>query len=141
MVSDMGSHILLVDDSREFVAFTKRLLEEQGYRVSAAYDGLEAVQVVPELQPDIIILDVMMPRLDGWATLRVLQEDETTAGIPVVMLTALQGPQYVSQGFDLGCTWFCSKPVANYEELFLVLRRVVLIGQEPQDAPDPGPVT
>ncbi len=132
----MDKHILLVDDSQEFVAFTTRMLEEQGYRVSAAYDGLQALQMVSELKPDVIVLDVMMPRLDGWATLKLLQEDEATANIPVVMLTALQGPQYVSQGFNLGATWFCTKPVANYEELFLVLRRVVEVSQEP--SPETG---
>lgn len=132
----MSNHVLLVDDSPEFVALTKRLLEEQGYEVSVAYDGLQAIQMAPELQPDVIVLDVMMPRLDGWATLKVLQEDDATADIPVVMLTALQGPQYVSQGFNLGATWFCTKPVANYEELFLVLRRVVEIGQDPLAEPE-----
>lgn len=132
----MNKHILLVDDSHEFVAFTTRLLEEQGYRVSAAYDGLQALQRVAELKPDVIVLDVMMPRLDGWATLKLLQEDEATASIPVIMLTALRGPQYVSQGFNLGATWFCTKPVTNYEELFLVLRRVLEVTQEP--APETG---
>lgn len=132
----MNKHILLVDDSQEFVAFTTRMLEDQGYRVSAAYDGLQALQLVTELKPDVIVLDVMMPRLDGWATLKLLQEDEATASIPVIMLTALQGAQYVSQGFNLGATWFCTKPVTNYEELFLVLRRVVEVSQEPAPETD-----
>ena len=121
----MGETILLVDDHRDFVFATKLFLETQGYQVLTAYDGLEGLQAVEESRPALIILDVMMPRLDGWATLQVLQSKPETASIPVLMLTALKEPVNVLTGFDLGCTWFYTKPITDYDDLALVVRRIL----------------
>ena len=118
----MAETILLVDDHRDFVFASKLFLEAQGFQVLEAYDGLEALEGE---KPDLIILDVMMPRLDGWATLQVLQSKEETAKIPVLMLTALKEPVNVLTGFDLGCTWFYTKPITDYDDLALVLRRIL----------------
>ncbi|MGC9319115.1 MAG: response regulator, partial [Armatimonadota bacterium] len=62
----MGKQILLVDDERDLVFYTKLFLEEQGYEVIEAYDGQEALQILEQQRPDIIVLDVAMPRLSGW---------------------------------------------------------------------------
>ena len=121
----MAETILIVDDRRDFVFATKLLLESQGYQVLEAYDGLEGLDVVAKQKPDLIILDVMMPRLDGWATLQMLQSDEANATIPVLMLTALKEPVNVLTGFDLGCTWFYTKPITDYDDLALVIRRIL----------------
>ena len=121
----MAETILLVDDHRDFVFASKLFLESQGYSVLTAYDGLEGLEVLEREKPDLIILDVMMPRLDGWATLQVLQSKEDTAKIPVLMLTALKEPVNVLTGFDLGCTWFYSKPITDYEDWALVIRRIL----------------
>ena len=121
----MAETILIVDDHRDFVFATKLLLESQGYQVLEAYDGLEGLDVVAKQKPDLIILDVMMPRLDGWATLQMLQADEANATIPVLMLTALKEPVNVLTGFDLGCTWFYTKPITDYDDLALVIRRIL----------------
>lgn len=121
----MAETILIVDDHRDFVFATKLFLESQGYRVLEAYDGLEGLEVVEKEKPELIILDVMMPRLDGWATLQMLQGKPETATIPVLMLTALKEPVNVLTGFDLGCTWFYTKPITDYDDLALVIRRIL----------------
>ncbi len=121
----MDDHILLVDDSREFIIATKTFLEQEGYQITEAHDGLQGLERVAEQKPDLIILDVMMPRMDGWETLQRLQSDEETAQIPVLMLTALKEPEDVKEGFDLGCTWFYTKPITDYEDLLLVIRRIL----------------
>lgn len=121
----MAETILIVDDHRDFVFATKLFLESQGYEVLEAYDGMEGLEVVEEQLPDLIILDVMMPRLDGWATLQRLQGKEETAKIPVLMLTALKEPVNVLTGFDLGCTWFYTKPITDYDDMALVIRRIL----------------
>jgi CheY-like chemotaxis protein len=121
----MAETILIVDDHRDFVFATKLFLESQGYQVLEAYDGLEGLDAVAKQKPDMIILDVMMPRLDGWATLQMLQSDEVNAKIPVLMLTALKEPVNVLTGFDLGCTWFYTKPITDYDDLALVIRRIL----------------
>ncbi len=121
----MAKHILLVDDSRDFIVATRAFLEEEGYEVTEAHDGVQGLERVKERKPDLIILDVMMPRLNGWETLRALQNEEDTARIPVLMLTALKEPEDVKEGFDLGCTWFYTKPITDYEDLLLVVRRIL----------------
>lgn len=126
----MANHILLVDDSRDFVIATKTFLEEEGYEVTEAHDGIQALEQVAQKIPDLIILDVMMPRLDGWGTLRALQSQEDTAQIPVLMLTALKESDDVTEGFDLGCTWFYTKPITDYDDLLLVIRRILETTQD-----------
>jgi CheY-like chemotaxis protein len=121
----MAESILLVDDHRDFVFATKLFLESQGFQVAEAYDGIEALEALEKSQPDLIVLDVMMPRLDGWATLQALQQKPELAKIPVLMLTALKEPVNVLTGFDLGCTWFYTKPITDYEDLALVIRRIL----------------
>jgi two-component system, OmpR family, response regulator RpaA len=121
----MSQQVCLVDDNPEFVAYTTLLLQAEGYRVSSARDGMEALPLISKIGPDLILLDIMMPRLDGWSTLKVLQESEETADIPVIMLTALDGPHSWAKGYALGCTWFCTKPTTDFSELFLVIRRVL----------------
>ena len=121
----MANRILLVDDSREFVAALKLFLEHKGFEVAGAYDGVQGLQRVKEQIPDLIILDVVMPNLDGWSTLEILQSEEATAQIPVLMLTVLDELHSVKTSYDLGCTWFYSKPVADLEDLFLVVRRIL----------------
>lgn len=121
----MPHHILVVDDNREFIVATRAFLEEEGCQVTEAYDGVQALEQVKQQIPDLIILDVMMPRLSGWETLRGLQSQEETAQIPVLMLTAVSEPAAVQEGFDLGCTWFYNKPITDYEDLLLVVRRIL----------------
>ena len=121
----MAEHILLVDDHKGFVDATKILLEKKGYRVTAAYDGVEALEQVAEEIPDLIILDVMMPRLDGWATLESLQSTPQTAGVPVLMLTALKEEENMKHSFETGCTWFHSKPINDFEDFTLVIRGIL----------------
>ena len=121
----MGNHILLVDDGREFIEATRAFLEDAGYEITAAYDGIQALEQVAQRQPNLIVLDVMMPRLDGWGTLKALQDQESTAQIPVLMLTALRGPESIKEGFELGCTWFYTKPITDYDDLLLVIRRIL----------------
>ena len=121
----MDRHILLVDDHEGFVNAAAIFLEKKGYRVAKAYDGVEALEQVAKEAPDLIILDVMMPRLDGWATLESLQSNPQTAAIPVLMLTALKDEEHMRQGFATGCTWFYGKPISDFEDFALVIRTIM----------------
>ncbi len=117
--------ILLVDDFRDMVLATRIFLEGEGYEVLEAYDGIQALEVLKTTQPDLIILDVMMPRLDGWATLTRIQADERLRDIPVLMLTALKEPVNIKTGIDLGCTFYYTKPISNYPDFALIIRRIL----------------
>jgi CheY-like chemotaxis protein len=126
--------ILLVDDFRDFVLATRIFLESEGYDVVEAYDGIQALELLARQRPDLIILDVMMPRLDGWATLTRIQEDTQLQDIPVLMLTALREPANIKTGIDLGCTWYYAKPVTDYHDFALVIRRILSALDLPPEA-------
>ena len=102
----MAHHILLVDDNEDFLSAAREFFRSQGYEVTAAPDGQAALELVEQHPPDIILLDVMMPRMDGWETLQALQDDEQTADIPVLMLTAVRGSESVRRRFDQGSVWY-----------------------------------
>ena len=84
----MRKRILAVDDQRHIARLVQYHLERAGYEVELAYDGAQALEKVRESCPDLVILDVMLPKLDGFEVLRQLKEDPATENIPVIMLTA-----------------------------------------------------
>lgn len=83
----MKRKIMIVDDERDIVLILKMALEKAGYDVVEAYDGLEALEKVKGEKPDLILLDIMMPRMDGHSVNLKLKEDPETAGIPVIVIT------------------------------------------------------
>ncbi len=123
----MGKTILLVDDERDLVFYTKLFLEEQGYEILEAYDGRQALDVLAETKPDLVILDVAMPRLSGWDVLRLMQDDDDLKDIPVLMLTARIEDADKAKGWTLGVTWYQTKPF-ELDELALVIERIMAIG-------------
>ena len=83
----MSQKILIVDDERDIVFVLKMALEKNGYLVSEAYDGIEALEKIGADKPDLILLDLMMPRMDGHSVNLKLKENPATALIPVVVIT------------------------------------------------------
>ena len=81
--------ILVVDDEPDFCSIVQGQLEKEGYAVELAYNGVEGLEKVRANPPDAIVLDVMMPEKDGYEVCKELKADDTTAGIPVVLLTAV----------------------------------------------------
>jgi DNA-binding response OmpR family regulator len=85
---DKKAKIMVVDDEEDILDFVKLILEEAGYSVLPVLTGHEALQLIYRERPDLILLDIMMPDLDGLELLKILKIEDSTAGIPVVMLTA-----------------------------------------------------
>lgn len=105
-------HALVVDDNADIRLVMRLALEPYGFQVSQAGSGPEALEVLgstPEL-PDLVVLDVQMPDLDGWETLRAIRENPTTAALPVIMCTVKARPQDMAEGWELGCDGYVSKP-------------------------------
>jgi len=121
----MGHQILLIDDNRALVRAMQAWLQKASYQVTTAYDGQTGLLMARRHRPDLIVLDVKMPGLDGWQTLKALQEYPTTAHIPVMLLTACGDSDSIRKGYDLGCTWFYSKPIVHPDHLLLVIRRLL----------------
>src|SRR5262249_56977802 len=86
-MADAGKKILIADDSPLVVMLLSNLLKSQGYQVATASDGVLAVQRAYSEQPDLILLDIFMPRMNGYQVCRLLKKDPTVAGLPVIILT------------------------------------------------------
>jgi putative two-component system response regulator len=110
-----GAVVLVVDDQPENLELVAEVLGEDGYRIQLAADGLAALAAVADRTPDCIVLDVMMPRLDGLEVCRRLKSSRRTRFIPVVMLTALSAVDDKVAAFDAGADDFLNKPVHAHE--------------------------
>ncbi len=101
--------ILLVDDDKFFRTLVSETLEENGYAVATASSGEEAVRQALTLQPDVIILDVVMPGMDGFVTCQALSDNHATQQIPVIMLTGSSDPQLTQKAFSAGAAFTLPK--------------------------------
>ena len=117
--------ILIIDDEENFCYFVKKNLEATGnFEVSVCNDSREAIKVVREMLPDLILLDILMPRKDGTTIAVELKESEDTKDIPVVFLTALVSEQETKKHENIiGETCFVSKPVKT-EELISIINKL-----------------
>jgi DNA-binding response OmpR family regulator len=120
--------VLVVDDELDIRELCRVNLEFAGYDVLEAGDGIEALEVCRAEHPDLVFLDVMMPRLDGWAVLEALQQDDATRDIPVVLLTARGGDDDQIRGWSEGILEYVAKPFNP-----MVLLDCVVRALEPRD--------
>ncbi|AKB21516.1 response regulator [Methanosarcina sp. WH1] len=107
--------VLIVDDMMENVELMGAYLAVEPYEVISAYGGYEALQRVKEEKPDIILLDVMMPEINGYEVCKILKEDPETQFIPVLMLTSLSELEDRIKGIDIGADDFLTKPINRPE--------------------------
>jgi DNA-binding response OmpR family regulator len=105
--------ILIVDDEPMARDLIRLMLERANFNVSEAIDGYDALEKVKKAAPDLIILDVMMPGMDGFAFCRTLRNDQATTAIPVIMLSARTHPESVREGLEAGATRYLSKLVSR----------------------------
>jgi two-component system, OmpR family, KDP operon response regulator KdpE len=123
-ISMTGRCVLVVDDETRMIDFIRMNLELEGAKILSAKNGLEALDQVRKHNPDLILLDIMMPQLDGYETLRMLRE---FSSIPVVMLTAKSEEEDIVKGLELGADDYITKPFGVRElvsRVKAVLRRV-----------------
>lgn len=102
--------ILVADDAKMTVRLVRDVLVQHGYRVVVAYDGLEALEKIQHEQPDLLVLDINMPRMDGFEVCRRLKENPSTVHIPVLMLSALESVNDRVKGLSLGAEDYVVKP-------------------------------
>ena len=127
-----GGRVLVVDDLEANRSLMAAALSRDGYDVLFATDGRDALDVVAREQPDLVLMDVMMPGLDGFAACRALKRDPRTRLIPVVLVTALQESEHRIRGIDAGADDFLSKPF-NPHELRARVRSLIRIKRYTDD--------
>lgn len=129
-------HVLVADDDAWIVRMIATVLEKRGYTVETAADGEEALALAEQRPPDLLITDVMMPRMDGWALVRHLRSRADFGGLPVIFLTALSSEDDRIRGFRLGADDYMAKPF-RFEELDLrvtkTLRRTLAAVQQARE--------
>lgn len=103
--------ILLVEDHEDNRNVYRTILKLSGYEVIEAPDGLEGVRLAREELPDLVLMDVAIPQIDGWQATQILKADPSTSSIPIVALTALASPEDRRLSLDVGCDGFLAKPV------------------------------
>ena len=128
----MGKKVLIVDDEPNIVAALEYLLQRKGYEIRIAADGEEALRQVRSFAPDLVLLDVMMPRQSGYEVCQRIRERPEWSGVRIVMLSAKGREAEVSKGLSLGADLYITKPFSSAE---LVARIGELLGDE---RPKPG---
>jgi two-component system, OmpR family, alkaline phosphatase synthesis response regulator PhoP len=116
--------ILAVDDERSILRLVQVNLEREGYEVVLAADGREGLSKVASENPDLIVMDVMMPYMDGFEALNQLRRDPATRDIPVIMLTAKAMDSDVAAGYRSGADCYLTKPF-NPSELLAFVKRIL----------------
>jgi CheY-like chemotaxis protein len=113
----MRKKILLVDDSATVLLMEKMVLAKGPYDVVTAMDGQDAVEKAAELRPDLILMDVIMPRLDGFEACRRLRAAEETREVPIILVTTRGELKSVETGYEAGCNDYITKPINGAELL------------------------
>ena len=113
----MKKKVLLVDDSNTVLLMEKMILSKEAFEVIVAHDGLEGIETAKREQPDVILLDVIMPRLDGLSACAILRSDAATAHIPIIMVTTRGEESNIEAAFRNGCTDYVTKPINGLELL------------------------
>lgn len=109
--------ILLVDDSPTAILWQRLILEDDPYDILVATDGEEGVRVAKAELPDLVLLDVVMPRMGGFAALRAIRAEQTLRHTPVLMVTTRSEMPNVLEGYEGGCNEYITKPVDRTELL------------------------
>src|SRR5438132_2876262 len=132
MSASLKQKILIVDDEPEAVELVEFNLKQAGYDVASAVDGAEALKKTRALLPSLIVLDVMLPELDGLEVCRMLRRDPATAAIPIIMLTAKAAEIDRVLGLELGADDYLTKPFSP-RELVLRVKNLLKRGQGEDD--------
>lgn len=111
----MGKKILIVDDTMTVRMLQKMILQREGYDLQEASDGAEALMKIEAAPPDLVLLDVMMPKVNGIEVCRQIKTSEKTRSIPVIIVTTLGEQHQVQQAYEAGCDAYVTKPISKVE--------------------------
>ncbi len=113
----MTIRVLVVDDTETMRLYEKMLLSDEGYEIDLAINGLDALEKIAANRPDLVLLDIVMPEMDGIECCRRIKEEESTADIKVIMVTTKGEYSRVKEAFAAGCDDYITKPIDRVELL------------------------
>jgi DNA-binding response OmpR family regulator len=116
----MAKRILVVDDDENILSLERTILEQKGFEVTTAGGGAEALELIGRSDFDLVLLDVMMPEIDGFTVCRRIKEEPRTKEIPVIFLTAKGGGEALAEGFESGAIMYINKPFTANKLLTIV---------------------
>jgi DNA-binding response OmpR family regulator len=116
----MAKRILVVDDDENILSLERTILEQKGFDVTSAGGGAEALKLLADQIFDLVLLDVMMPEVDGFTVCRKIKEDPRLKDIPVIFLTAKGGGDALAEGFESGAIMYINKPFTANKLLTIV---------------------
>ncbi len=128
----MGTKILVVDDNVDTRKVLHHSLVKEGYEVVVASSGAQGIELTKKEIPNLIVLDISMPSMDGWSVAEELKKDSATAKIPILMLTALKEPEAIRKSFGSGAIAYMSKPF-DLEKLKQKIKYLLLVTQQGQE--------
>jgi len=117
--------ILIVDDSNTILLMVQMILRREGYELVTARDGADGLEKVRTHQPDLVLMDVMMPVMNGFEALQAIRADSTIAATPVIMVTTRAESENVESGYLSGCSDYVTKPI-NGAELLAKVRNLII---------------
>jgi DNA-binding response OmpR family regulator len=126
------ARVLIADDHPQGVELLDAYLADTGFQVETAYDGEEALRKVQDWRPDLVLLDIMMPKISGFEVCKRLKADPATRGVAVLMITALDQPSDVERAVDAGTDDFLTKPI-NQIDLLHRIRALLASRQNPSE--------
>ena len=126
----MPLKVLVCDDERHIVRLIQVNLERQGYNVVTAFDGKEGLEKIRAEKPNLVVLDVMMPYMDGFEVLKTIRREPETENLPVIMLTAKAQDKDVFEGYHYGADMYLTKPF-NPMELVTFVKRIAQGNDDP----------
>ena len=116
----MAKRILVVDDDENILNLERTILEQKGFDVTAAGGGAEALRLLEDRTFDLVLLDVMMPEVDGFTVCRRIKDDPRLKDVPVIFLTAKGGGEALAEGFESGAIMYINKPFTANKLLTIV---------------------
>jgi DNA-binding response OmpR family regulator len=120
-MGNMSKKILLVDDSKMVLMMEEMILgTKQNYTLISAQDGQEAVEKAVAESPDLVLMDVVMPKMNGFQACKRLRDSKATCGIPVILVTTKGQEEDVEEGFEHGCSDYLTKPIHEHELINMV---------------------
>lgn len=124
MAGERGKRVAVVDDDPDVIKVLRMILRSSGFEVMEATSGMKGYFLIKRELPDAVLLDIMMPDIDGFEVCRKLKLDPATADIPVIFVSARTGREHIEEGLSLGAQGYITKPF-NPEQLISKLKEVV----------------